>query len=227
MRAFLCGTGGLAATGSSSDGMLPPLQGRSLIRAQLKRSLVASLALLAGFSAASPAVGCGCVAPAGQRPVGCRVPEVARARAGCREGPVQVPSEKPLVDEVSEFVEVTVPDDQRYVFPTEDERRGSSAASSTPRLVSSVAPHAFCSRSSTTSSSSSIRVTRPGSCSSCSRSGSRGAGTGSSATGVPGGSTSSPRRRGCRCWRSRCLIRASRARDATRSAATAERTRWR
>ena len=36
--------------------------------------------------------------------------------------PVQPPPETPLVDEVTDFVELSVPDDQRYVFPTDDER---------------------------------------------------------------------------------------------------------
>ena len=227
MRAFLCGTGDLAATGSPSDGVLPPPQERSLIRAQRRRPVVAWLALLAGVAAASPAAGSAASPRRGTAPSAVECQKLLGRAPVPPRGPAQAPSEKPLVDEVSEFVELTVPDDQRYVFPTDDERARFqcgfqyAAAGQLGRATRLLQPLQYDVKQLVDTGD------RAGSRSSCSRSGSRGAGTGSSATGAPGGSTSSPRRRGCRCWRSRCRILASRARDATRSAATVERTRWR
>ena len=227
MRAFLCGTGGLAATGSSSDGMLPPLQGRSLIRAQLKRSLVASLALLAGFSAASPAAGAAASPLRGSVPSAVACQKLLGRGAAAAEGPGASPVREAACRRGQRFRGGHRAGRPAVRFP--DGRRAArfqcgfqyAAAGQLGRAARLLQPLQYELKKLVDTGN---RARKP---LSCSRSGSRGAGTGSSATGAPGGSTSSPRRRGCRCWRSRCLIRASRARDATRSAATVERTRWR
>ena len=84
--------------------------------------MVAWLALLAGVAAASPAAGSAASPPRGTAPSAVECQKLLGRAPVPPSGPVQVPVEKRLVDEVSEFVELTVPDDQRYVFPTDDER---------------------------------------------------------------------------------------------------------
>src|SRR4051794_23449864 len=102
--------------------MLGRFRSAPLIRGPRRRSLVTSLTLLVLVAGANPALG-----PAGSSRVA-GVPSAAGCATLLGRAPapprrlVLAPYEKPLVDEVSDFVELSVPDDQGYVFPSDVER---------------------------------------------------------------------------------------------------------
>jgi hypothetical protein len=99
-----------------------PRQERSLLRAPRRCLLVTSLALLVLAGAANLALGAAASSRVGGVPSAASCQTLLGRAPAPSTPPVQAPSEKPLVDEVSEFVELSVRDDQRYVFPTADER---------------------------------------------------------------------------------------------------------
>ena len=190
--------------------------------------MVTGLAFLVAVGTANAALATAASAPVGgvASAAACQS-LLARAPAVPRR-PVQLPAEGPLIEEVSEFVELSLPDDQRYVFPTDDERarfqcgfQYAAAGQLVPaaRLLQPLQydVEQLLDTGAGAEKPLVLLVERR----------SRGRSTGSSASDAPGGSTSSPRRRGRPFWRWRCRIRASRSRAATRSEATGERARWR
>ena len=180
------------------------------------------------FLRREPGGGCGCVAPAGQRPVGCRVPEVARTRAAAAEGPGASPVREAACRRGQRFrgghragrPAVRFPDGRRAgAVPVRlPVRRGRSARS---RRTPSAAGFQ---RRRQQLVDTGNRARKPLVLLEERKSRGRdGIERYRRAWGLYVIATTAR----LPCWRSRCLIRASRARDATRSAATVERTRWR